>query len=350
MPDSQGRALSTRTRIAVFVLLCVASAAATVIYVARRTEATPRAFGSESTVDAAGLSTLLSQPHLLFVDTPDLIHRHLAVAPLDAPESSRYVSPQACDRVYFAARNGLCLGSEEHYYGNRGARQFDSTLAPGRKYDEVQGISTRARVSADGHYGSLTVFVTGDSYGAQFSTRTHILDLTSGRNLGTLEEFTVYKDGAVYQSPDFNFWGTTFAAGGNRFYATLGTGSATLTTYLVEGDLAKRSMQVLRTNVECPSLSPDGKRIAFKKRIGRTSVWRLSVLDLATLQDTVLDEDRSVDDQVEWLDNDHILYGVIRETLDAKGNIGANIWVASVSGTEPPRLFLDNAMSPVVVR
>jgi hypothetical protein len=333
-----------------FVLLCGVCAAVAIVYVGRRVQATTQPIASAEATDPALLPALLSQPHVIFAHTTDLIHRRLAVAPLDAPESARYISTQPCERVYFSTGNGLCLGSQERYYGNRGARQFDAALTLGRQYDQVQGISTRARVSADGRYGSLTVFVSGDSYAAQFSTRTFILDLTSGRDLGTLEEFTVYRDGAVFQSPDFNFWGTTFAADGNRFYATLGTGSATLTTYLVEGDLARRTMQVLKTNVECPSLSPDGKRIAFKKRIARTSLWRLAVLDLDTLQDTVLDEDRSVDDQVEWLDDDHILYGVIRETPDSNGNISENVWITSVSGAERPRIFLEDAMSPVVVR
>lgn len=32
------------------------------------------------------------------------------------------------------------------------------------------------------------------------------------------------------------------------------------------------------------------------------------VLDLATMQETPLAEKQSVDDEVEWLDNEHILY------------------------------------------
>ena len=38
--------------------------------------------------------------------------------------------------------------------------------------------------------------------------------------------------------------------------------------------------------------------------------WRLHVLELATLRETALAETRSVDDQVEWLDDDTVLYGV----------------------------------------
>jgi Tol biopolymer transport system component len=59
---------------------------------------------------------------------------------------------------------------------------------------------------------------------------------------------------------------------------------------------------VPRENVECPSLSPDGTRIAIKKRVDNVpGNWRLAVLDLSTLQDTLLnDETRSVDDQGSW--------------------------------------------------
>ena len=68
---------------------------------------------------------------------------------------------------------------------------------------------------------------------------------------------------------------------------------------------------MIHENVECPSLSPDGTRIAYKKRTGSSSTpWHLTVLDLATMRETPLAETRSVDDQVEWLDDDHVLYGV----------------------------------------
>ena len=68
---------------------------------------------------------------------------------------------------------------------------------------------------------------------------------------------------------------------------------------------------MIHENVECPSLSPDGTRIAFKKRTGsKGTPWRLTVLDLATMRETPLSERRSVDDQAEWLDDGRVLYGV----------------------------------------
>ena len=47
-------------------------------------------------------------------------------------------------------------------------------------------------------------------------------------------------------------------------------------TYLIEGSVAERTARVLHENVECPSLSPDGTRIAYKSRTDSDDVpWRL---------------------------------------------------------------------------
>lgn len=73
----------------------------------------------------------------------------------------------------------------------------------------------------------------------------------------------------------------TFTPDARTFYATLGTGGETL---LVTGDVDARTVEVIEDNVECPSLSPDGRRVAFKHREGGLTgpiTWRLWVLDLA---------------------------------------------------------------------
>jgi hypothetical protein len=138
----------------------------------------------------------------------------------------------------------------------------------------------------------------------------------------------------------------TFARDGNRFYATLGTGGH---AYLIEGDRAARTARVLADEVECPSLSPDGTRIAYKRPVpGAQRRWRLHVLDLRTMADTALAETRSVDDQVEWLDASHVAYGLQDEgpppTLDV------NLWAVPADGSGSAALYLAHAASPAVVR
>jgi Tol biopolymer transport system component len=176
------------------------------------------------------------------------------------------------------------------------------------------------------------------------STATVLLDATTGASLGNLEEFQTWKDGKLFQAPQFNFWGVAFAQDSNRFYATLRNVD---TTYLVEGNVAARKLTILQENVECPSLSPDGTRIAFKKRApGLVHRWQLTVLDLATMKETELAEKDGIDDQVEWLDNEHILY----QKADYDPPKWVSVFVVPADGSGKPEIFMPNAISPVVVR
>ena len=149
--------------------------------------------------------------------------------------------------------------------------------------------------------------MTGHSYASsgEFSTNTRLLDLRRGRYIADLEDFTVRNDGERMEAPDFNFWGVTFERDGDSFYATLSTGSH---RYLVHGSVRARRVEVLRDQVECPSLSPDGTRIAYKRTLGGGR-WRPHVLDLRTGADRPLAESRSIDDQLEWAGNRFVLYG-----------------------------------------
>jgi hypothetical protein len=133
---------------------------------------------------------------------------------------------------------------------------------------------------------------------------------------------------------------------GRRFYATLASRGG---TYLIEGDISARRATVLRENVECPSLSPDGTRLVFKKRVdgGGPVAWRLHLLDLAAGVETPLAETRNVDNQVEWLDAEHILYGLPDET--SRPSASTDTWVLGVDGGGP-RLLVAGAWSPAVVR
>jgi hypothetical protein len=241
----------------------------------------------------------------------------------------------ACERVYFAAGHGICMGvapSGVEYtasiFNSKLQRQHTTTLT---------GLPSRARVSNDGRYGAMTVFVTGDSYLSSptaFSTRTTILEMASGKQLGQLEQFKVSKDGEPFDAVDFNFWGVTFdPSDSDHFYATLGTGGV---HYLVEGRVSEGAMTVLRDGVECPSLSPDGKQIAYKSRIGDEARWHLRVLDVATLDDHEVAEERSIDDQVEWLDDDTLVY-----------SDGDNVYTVPADGSGASEVLVRDATSPV---
>ena len=239
-----------------------------------------------------------------------------------------------CERVYYAAGHGICMGVAPSGVDYT-AKIFNEKLEP-EETIPLTGLPSRARVSKDGRYGAMTVFVTGDSYlenSNSFSTRTYVVDMASGKVVTQLERFGVTKEGKPFEAIDFNFWGMTFdPRDSNRFYATLGTGDH---HYLVEGDIAARSMKVLRDGVECPSLSPDGKQIAFKSRIGE-NIWRLRVLDVATLADHPVAEERSIDDQVEWLNDSTLAY-----------SDGKNVYTVPADGSGEPRLLVRDASSPV---
>jgi hypothetical protein len=240
----------------------------------------------------------------------------------------------ACARVYFAGGRGLCLAAVEGGPGYE-ATIFDSSLRALRRVP-LAGLPSRARVSSDGRHGAATAFVDGHAYEspAGFSTVTTIFDMHTGAELGNLEEFAVTKDGRPFDAVDFNFWGVTFErANSDRFYATLHTGSH---YYLVEGSVWRRAMRVLRDGVECPSISPDGTRIAFKSRIGDGDRWRLKVLDLDTLKAHAVAERASFDDQAEWLDASTLVYS---DRFD--------VYTVPAGGGGSRRLVVHDATSPV---
>ncbi|MSO56129.1 MAG: hypothetical protein EXQ55_04305 [Acidobacteria bacterium] len=203
---------------------------------------------------------------MLFRDTaPGANFGTLGAVPLDAPERDRATTRLVCDRVSFATGNGLCLHPEAGFFGlftSYSAILLDNTLKPRGVPITLEDRPSLTRVAPDGHVGANTMFIIGDDYGASFSTRTTLVDLRSGDQIGDLEQFITWRDGERVRAQDFNFFGATFARDGNVFYASLLTGGA---TYLVRGDLASRRLTVLRENVECPSLSPNNREIALKK-------------------------------------------------------------------------------------
>ncbi len=259
----------------------------------------------------------------------------------------RRATPLRCDRVDFAGERGVCL-TTDRFYTTHAIMVFDGAFEPLHRLP-LHGVPSRVRLAPDGRLAAVTVFVSGHSYLDEgFSTETSIVDTYSGERLiANLEELRVYRDGAPFRAVDFNFWGVTFAADGDRFYATLGTGG---TTYLVEGRVSTRRAEVVVEGVECPSLSPDQSRVVFKKRLPLAAGlgWRLHVMHLGSRAVTPLAELRSVDDQAEWLDDSTILYAL--PDPSAPTPMVTNVWRVPADGGGTPELLLEGASSPAVLR
>jgi hypothetical protein len=245
----------------------------------------------------------------------------------------------ACKQVHASAAGpGLCMALSDDGFRYEGI-VFDGDYGVLRRFP-IDGVPDRARVSGDGRYGAYTAFDRGSAGGYfananAFSTDTRIVDMRTGRVLLRLGSgLEVLREGRRYNPASPQFWGVTFADG-DRFYATMATDFVHL---LIEGDVSSKKAHVIGRNVECPSLSPDGQRIAYKRRIKYTDRWRFHVRDLQTGRDVALAETRSIDDQPEWLDDDRIVYSDDRA-----------VFTVPADGTGRPERLVEGAASPAVV-
>jgi hypothetical protein len=327
--------------IVVSTMLCLGLAGGYFIYA--------RAQGSSamtaSPASVADPAAVLAGPHVVFRSTAlGTYYGQLTAATLDDPAGARANLGLNCERTYATKSAGVCLFAKRGIVQSYGISTLDGQLKPATT-GELVGLPSRVRMSADSSLVATTTFVGGHSYAqAAFSTETIVR--RDGSSLGNLESFKSTVDGRPLRSVDRNFWGVTFAADDDTFYATAASGS---TTWLMRGSLKGKSMTSLRTNVECPSLSPDQTKVAYKKRVDASArgVWRLAVLDLSSGKESMLAESRSVDDQVEWLDDNRVLYGLSRPGSEATTS---DVWVVPADGSGTPVVFIPEAFSPAVVR
>lgn len=288
--------------------------------------------------------TVPSGPRIVFRNTtPGDGYGKVSTVPLASPSSKRTVSDLSCERVD-ASREALsCLslnsinpvGYRETLYDGAGA-----VIG----FWPLSGPPSRTRLSPDSKLVAWTAFVDGESYAnVKFSTLTTITSL-HGTHYGPLDAFTFLVDAKPYTAVDLNFWGVTFAEDGNVFYATA---SSEGHNWLVRGNLRGRTVVAIKEGAECPSLSPDETRVAYKKNLGSLDAprWTLAVYDLASKAETVLPLTGNVDDQAEWLDDKTVLFGL---PGSAAGDF--NVYSAPADGSAAETLFIEHAWSPAVVR
>jgi len=336
-----------RGRMLAFVGLCLVCALAAGAYVRHAIRRAEQAGSAGETVAANGDRGLRpSGTTVLFRSTAiDSSYGRLALAPIEDPSRRQLVPTLSCERVDFASGRGVCLTAARGVVTTYAAVVFDQDFQPLFTL-ALAGAPSRVRVSADGAFAAVTVFVSGHSYGGDFSTVTSIIDLHRGDYVvPNLEQFTVWNEAERFDAVDRNFWGVTFARNPDTFYATVGSSGR---TYLIKGAAGEREARIMRDGVECPSLSPDNRRVAFKRRDGNAVGpvrWRLSVLDLDSLRDVGLAETRNVDDQVAWLDNDRVMYTLPNAE---SGTAETTTWVVPANGGGEPAVLVPLASSTVV--
>jgi hypothetical protein len=333
-----------RTRLIVITIsavLCLGFAGGYFIYV-RAQGSSALTVSPESATDVA---SVLAGPHIVFRSSSLGAHYgQLAAVPLGDPSGARANLGLTCERTYATKTAGACLFAKRGVVQTYGITTLDAQLRP-TGTAELAGLPSRVRISADSSLVATTTFVGGHSYAqASFSTETIIR--RNGKSLGNIESWKSTVDGRPLRSVDRNFWGVTFADDDDTFYATAASGN---TTWLMRGSLKSKSMISLGTDAECPSISPDQTKIAYKKRLDSNArgVWRLAVLDLHTGKESMLAETRSVDDQVEWLDNSRLLYALSRPGSEATTS---DVWVVPADGTGSTQILIPEASSPAVIR
>ncbi|RSM84373.1 hypothetical protein DMH04_21900 [Kibdelosporangium aridum] len=257
------------------------------------------------------------------------------------PDGQRAASALRCQRFYRAATTSVCLrlaGPGPTY--EAAVMTADNSVI---KTIPLPGIPSRARVSASGNIVSWTSFVTGDSYAVPggFSTRTGFFDLRTGEVTESIEHFDATVQNRPMKAADVNYWGITVAADDTTFYATLASGGL---NWLVKGDLKAKTVKSVRQNAECPSLSPDGTRVAYKKRPTPLDKWELVVLDLRTNQEVKLPGTGGIDDQAAWIDERTLAFGM------AKDEKKTAIFFVPADASAPAHAEIDNGASPVSVK
>jgi hypothetical protein len=342
--------MTGRVRVTLFWIFVFACIGGAIGYVRWRIAATDhRTTPSIALYDPADprFDDVRAAPHMFFLSAA--AYGRVAVVRLANPAEQWVMNTPECERSHFDKNGGLCLVLNRESVQPRAFAYFLDAKFQTRGRLDLAGLPIRARISPDGKLGASTVFITGENYASEeFTTRTTLYDLSTHSAIADIEHFTVERDGKPFHDPDFNFWGVSFRRDSNHFVATLGTGGK---RFLVEGDVARRHFRVVADDVECPSLSPDERHVVFKRHRTGQRGWQLWAMNLETRESwAITDEQQDIDDQVEWLDNDHVIYGMVLGPGPVAQNLG--LWTTSIdrAAGKNQKFFLQSAWSPAVIR
>lgn len=256
------------------------------------------------------------------------------------PQGDRHITEFDCARLDLNEHGGICLSATAGFGGTGRGYILDPSLNPLSHF----GVNepSRAAVSPDGSVVAWTGFSLGHDYlnSGEFATTTQLVSVD--RNIGVNLEvaFTTYREGEVVEDFDRNYWGVTFIDN-DRFYATLGLNDG---TSIVEGRVSNSRIDVVFDNATCPEVSPDGTTIVAKERRG--DFFQLIAIDVASGLRRDLGETRSVADQVEWADEDTILYALPNADEGTDAQPVLDIYALDITAGSLPRLIVPFADSP----
>jgi hypothetical protein len=252
------------------------------------------------------------------------------------------VTSLSCLRLHYAGGYGLC--ATQQLRDGKSANilaVFDRTLQI-RSEVVLDGIPTRLRVSPDGQYGAVTTYAEEETAQSErLATRTRIVDMARGVELVDLRDFRVDYDDLPELDGPRDFSSVTFERDSDRFFATLMVADD---RYLVAGSVRERRVTAIRSGVASEALSPDGSVLAVKRLLPERGFWQVAVINLHTwIERDLRQGPRSVDDQVEWLDDEHVMYH------DVDGDT-TSLWSLPVDGVTGPAVLLQHAYSGSVQR
>jgi len=264
-------------------------------------------------------------------------------------DGSRTLLAQDCLRVHIAADHGVCLSETDPVLGTFETTFFEASNPAETIKSYASASPSRARISPDGTFSTVTAFISGGSYAdigiGETTTVVTIDEVDSNVLLRGAGQFEVNAEQSRYQTFDANYWGLTFVDQEN-FYIT---GFYDTLPEIMQGTLSTMTIEPTGWIGSCPSISPDGKTLVFKEQ-RPDGHYDLVAVDVETQEKRLLGETRSVDDQVEWLDNDTILYALHPEDGDLGLQPQFDIWELDLAEGSEPKMFLPSADSPAVAR